>query len=173
MERFSREIRELIAGLQQEIEDADEAWYAHRLHCVVLILQGMSAREVAGFFGDPPRSVQRWFERFISHGLAGLADFEKSGRPRRLSNKQILEIDAFLRNTPSDLGLSGNLWDGKTLAAFIGEHYGVKMSVRQCQRLFHEYGFRLRKPRPEVGGADLDQQKAYKKTSNSPRQSRN
>ena len=31
--------------------------------------------------------------------------------------------------------------------------YGVRMGVRQCQRLFRQMEFRLRKPRPQVAGA--------------------
>ena len=41
-----------------------------------------------------------------------------------------------------------NLWDGKTLSAWIVKTYGVQLGVRQCQRLFRQFEFRLRKPRP-------------------------
>jgi transposase len=44
-----------------------------------------------------------------------------------------------------------NLWDGKTLSAWIEKTYGVQMGVRQCQRLFRQLEFRLRKPRPLFG----------------------
>jgi transposase len=40
--------------------------------------------------------------------------------------------------------------------------------VRQCQRLFRQMGFRLRKPRPLIAHADPAAQAAYKKTP-SPR----
>ena len=38
-------------------------------------------------------------------------------------------------------GLSGNLWDGKTFSVFMGEHFGIDLGVRQCQRLFRQLGF--------------------------------
>ncbi len=66
---------------------------------------------------------------------------------------------------PRELGLGGNLWDGKTLAAWIAQRYGMKLGVRQCQRLFRQLGFRLRKPRPSVAQADAARQKAHKKNS--------
>jgi transposase len=38
------------------------------------------------------------------------------------------------------------------------------MGVRQCQRLFHQLGFRRRKPRSLIAQADPEAQAAYKKT---------
>jgi transposase len=61
--------------------------------------------------------------------------------------------------------MSGNLWDGKTLAAWLKRRHGVRLGVRQCQRLFRQFGFRLRKPRPMVAQADPERQKAHKKNS--------
>ena len=65
---------------------------------------------------------------------------------------------------PREVGLGGNLWDGKTLAAWIANQYGIELGVRQCQRLFRQLGFRLRKPRPSIAQADPEQQKAHKET---------
>ena len=41
-----------------------------------------------------------------------------------------------------------NVWDGITLSAYIKEKFGIDFSVRSCQRLFHELGFSLIRPRP-------------------------
>jgi transposase len=98
-------------------------------------------------------------------GLAGLLEGERSGRPRRLSEKQIQEINGVLRGIPRDVGLGGNIWDGKTLASWIAREYDIDLGVRQCQRLFRQLGFRLRKPRPAIAHADPEQQKAHKKNS--------
>jgi transposase len=76
-----------------------------------------------------------------------------------------LEVDAVLRKTPKEAGMSGNLWDGKTLAAWIKRQYGIRLGVRQSQRLFRQLGFRLRKPRPMVAQADPKRQKTHKKNS--------
>jgi transposase len=74
------------------------------------------------------------------------------------------EVDGVLRQTPRDLGLTGTLWDRKTLSAWIEQHFQVHLRVRQCQRLFRQRGFRLRKPRPLIAHADLERQKTHKKT---------
>jgi len=69
-----------------------------------------------------------------------------------------------LRQTPRDLGLTGTLWDGKTLSAWIERRFQVRLRVRQCQRLFRQRGFRLRKPRPLMAHADPERQQTHKKT---------
>lgn len=153
----------IIVGLQDEIRRSEDARYDHRLHGVLLVAQGMTCPEVARLLGDAPRSVEYWVRGFEQRGLAGLREGERSGRPRRLNEKQLGEINAALRQMPRDLGLGGNLWDGKTLAAWIAEKYGIELGVRQCQRLFRQLGFRLRKPRPSIAQADPARQKAHKK----------
>lgn len=155
----------MVLGLQDEIRRSDESRYDHRLHGVLLVAQGMTCPEAARLLGDSPRSVEYWVRRFEEDGLAGLREGERSGRPRRLDEKQLKEINIALRKMPRAVGLGGNLWDGKTLAAWIDEQYGIELGVRQCQRLFRQFGFRLRKPRPQVAQADPERQKAHKKNS--------
>lgn len=155
-----------VLGLQQEIQRSEESRYDHRLHGVLLVAQGMTCPEVARLLGDAPRSVEYWVHRFQQQqGLAGLTEGERSGRPSRLNEKQIKEINRVLRQKPSDAGMRVNLWDGKTLSAWIEKSYGIELGVRQCQRLFRQLEFRLRKSRPVLARADPARQKAHKKNS--------
>lgn len=155
----------IVLGLQDEIRRSEDSRYDHRLHGVLLVAQGMTCPEVARLLGDAPRSVEYWVRRFEQKGLAGLREGERAGRPRRLNQQQLAEINAALRQMPREVGLSGTLWDGKTLAVWIEQQYGVTMGVRQCQRLFRQLGFRLRQPRPQIALADAARQKTHKKNS--------
>ena len=152
-----------VLGLQQEIQRSEESRYDHRLHGVLLVAQGMTCPDVARLLGDRPRSVEYLVHRYQAQGLAGLTEGERSGRPRRLNEKQIEAINRILRNKPSDAGMRVNLWDGKTLSAWIEKTYGIQLKVRQCQRLFRQLEFRLRKPRPVLAKADPARQKKHKK----------
>jgi len=155
----------VILGLQDEIRRSMEARYDHRLHEVLLVAQGMSCREVALLLGDAPRTVANWVHRFEQEGLAGLVDGERPGRPRRLNERQLREVEEALRKSPQAFGLQGGLWDGKILAAFVEQRYEISLGVRQCQRLFRQLGFRLRKPRPLIAHADPELQAEHKKNS--------
>ena len=153
----------IILGLQDEIRRSEESRYDHRLHGVLLVAQGMTCPEVARVLGDAPRSVEYWVGRFEKEGLAGLVEGERPGRPRRLNEKQMEAVDRILRQPPREVGLSGNIWDGKTLSAWLEQKYEIRLGVRQCQRVFRQLGFRLRKPRPALAQADPELQKAHRK----------
>jgi transposase len=155
----------MVLGLQDEIRRNAEARYDHRLHGVLLVAQGMTCCKVADLLGDAPRTVEYWVRRFEKNGLAGLQEGERPGRPSRLTAIQVEEIKAALRKQPADLGMEGNLWDGKTLAAFIEEKYGITLGARQCRRFFRQWGFRLVKPRPMIARADPVRQEEHKKNS--------
>jgi transposase len=154
----------MVLALQDEIRRSPDSRYDHRLHGVLLIAQGMSAPEVARLLGDSPRTVEYWVERFERDGLGGLTDGEREGRPKRLDEKQMQEIGRVFRSTPEEVGLRGNIWDGKTLATFIETRFKVELGVRQCQRLFRTLDFRLRKPRSLIAKSDPLVQLRHKKT---------
>jgi transposase len=163
----------IALGLQDEIRRSRESRYDHRLHGVLLVAQGMSCPEVSRLLGDSPRTVEYWVRRFEEQGLAGLVEGERVGRPRRLSEKQLEEINAVLRQPPESVGIPRGLWDGKGLSAFIKQRYGVTFGVRQCQYMFKSFAFRLRKPRPLIARADPEVQERYKKTSKARGRSKN
>jgi len=154
----------MIMALQDEIRRNDASRYDHRLHGVLLVAQGMTCPRVAQLLGDSHHTVVNWVQRFEAEGLAGLAEGQRSGRPSRLNQKQMAKVQAALRASPEKFGLVTQMWDGPTLSEFLYRDLGVKLKVRQCQRLFRQLGFRLRKPRPQVAQADPLLQAAHKKT---------
>jgi transposase len=154
----------MIMALQDEIRRNDTSRYDHRLHGVLLVAQGMSGPRVAELLGDSPRTVVNWVRSFEARGLGGLTEGERSGRPSRLSRRQLAKVEVALRSTPMQFGLATQMWDGPTLSEFIKRELKVTLKVRQCQRLFRQLGFRLRKPRPQVAQADPQLQAAHKKT---------
>ena len=155
---------EMTFALQDEIRRSAEARYDHRLHGVLLVAQGMTCGEVAEALGDAPRTVEYWVHRFEARGFAGLSDGLREGRPSSLNSKNRARIEEALRRSPADYGLPAQLWNGPLLSAFLEKQFGVTMCVRNCQRLFRQFGFRLRKPRPMVAKADPLMQAAVKKT---------
>ena len=152
-------------AIQQEIVRSDESRYDHRLHGLLLVAGGQSCQQVAETFGENPRTVQRWVKRFEEHGLDGLREGERPGRPATLDAKQWAALGRDMRRTPAEFGHAAHLWDGKLLSEHLRRHYGVTLGVRQCQRIFGQMGFRLRKPRPQVAQSDPERVAAFKKTA--------
>jgi transposase len=154
-------------AVQEEILRSDESRYDHRLHGILLVCSGLSCYEVADLLGQSPRTVQYWVERFERSGFAGLQEGTRPGRPPALDEPTRLRIAQHLRQSPRELGYLQNLWDGKLLSHHIEKTFDVHLGVRQCQRLFRQFRFRRRKPRPVIAKADPKAQEAYKKTRRS------
>lgn len=152
-------------AIQQEIVRSDESRYDHRLHGLLLVAGGQSCQQVAETFGENPRTVQRWVKRFEEYGLDGLREGERPGRPAALDAKQGAALGRDMRRAPEKFGHAAHLWDGKLLSEHLRQRYGVTLGVRQCQRIFCQMGFRLRKPRPQVTQSDPERVAAFKKTT--------
>ena len=161
----------MTIAVQQEILRSEESRYDHRLHGILLVSSGLSCYEVGDILGQNPRTIERWVERFETHGFAGLHEGDREGRPSRLSQAQWESVNQELRQSPREFGHTQNLWDGKLLSHHLETFHGIDLGVRQCQRLFRQMGFRLRKPRPLIAKADPAAQAAYKQTP-SPRSRR-
>ncbi len=156
-----------IAAIQDELLRTKEGRYFHRLAVVLYVLRGASAYDASRAFGFSSRTIEYWIKRLASNGLNGLWDGKHPGRPSRLSASQIQGLRKELRRYPRDLGYDQNLWDGLLLSHHLEKNYAVSLSVRQCQRLFHQLGFSLQRPRRQASEADIVQQKVFKKTSTS------
>jgi hypothetical protein len=69
-------------------------------------------RDTRGTSGVSRPTVILWRERYVRSGLAGLSDQPRSGRPRRLDHRKIVE--ATLRPPPKSLGVAH--WSSRLLA---------------------------------------------------------
>src|SRR5471030_379236 len=155
----------LRLAFNREFERSEESRYDHRLHGVLLVSSGYSCTEVGQLFGQAATTVQRWVQRFERGGFEGLREGERPGRPRTSDESQWALIEADLRKTPRDFGFEAGLWDGPVLSEHLRQRYGIELGVRQCQRLFRQMGFRLRKPRPQVAQSDPVRVATVKKTA--------
>src|SRR5271167_946849 len=55
---------------------------AVRAQIILAVADGLSNKAAAGRLATRPATVSKWRGRFARHGLAGVADAPRSGRPR-------------------------------------------------------------------------------------------
>ena len=151
-------------AIQQEIQRSEESRYDHKLHGVLLVANGYDSYQVAEMFGQNPTTIQRWVKKFNVSGFAGLKDGERPGRPTLLSEEQWELLGEDLRKPTDAFNYTQAFWDGKLMSLHLKKKYRVEIGIRQCQRIFNRFGFRLRKPRPVIANADPEAQRAFKKT---------
>jgi transposase len=165
-----------IEGIKEKIQayftGNEESKFIHRLHGVLLFVEKEeeSCDSIGALFGNSPRTVSNWIKRINESGdIESLRSKKQPGRPSRLSEEQRESLKKILQESPEQHGITSNIWDGKSLSAYISDQYGVELETRACQRLFHKLGFSLKRARPVVSRADESKKAESKKT---PRENR-
>jgi transposase len=72
--------------------------------------QGLKAPAIAAQLGLSAVRVRAWIQRFNAHGLAGLADRPRAGRPRQHDEADRGTVIALARTKPRRLGYPFELW---------------------------------------------------------------
>lgn len=128
----ARSVRELIHA---SVTASCEQRFLLRLCCVLLIAEGRGCYEVARWFGEDPRTIERWVHALDEHGVEGLREHHVGGRPAKLSGDQVQRLALDLQKPPHISGYPKREWSGKLLTQHLEGYYGIKLSARQCQRM--------------------------------------
>ena len=92
------------------------AGLAQRARIVLLAADGVSNTAIAVRLGVSRPTVIGWRDRYAAHGLAGLDDEPRSGRPRTIDHRRI--VTATLTPPPRRLGVTH--WSTRLLARHLG-----------------------------------------------------
>lgn len=119
---------------------------ALRAQMVLLSDRGHSVPQIAAIQGCGQDVVRTWLHRYEAHGVAGLADLPRGGRPPRdRLARQI--IDAQASQSPRCAGLIQACWTVALLAAFLAARFGLVLSATAVRRHLKATGWRWRRPR--------------------------
>jgi transposase len=90
---------------------------AERARIVLTAAEGLNNSEVAERLGIHRGTVRKWRSRFVEHGLDGLLDEPRPGRPRTVTDAQVEEVIVkTLESTPKD----ATHWSTRSMAAELG-----------------------------------------------------
>jgi transposase len=88
-----------------------------RARIVLAAADGASNAAIARMLGICDDTVRKWRHRFAQHGIDGLADRPRSGRPRRFSAATVAEVKALACELPTDSDVPLAKWSCPDLAA--------------------------------------------------------
>jgi transposase len=106
------------------------ASYVERARIVLAVADGRGTSGTAREVGVSRPTVIKWRDRFRAHGLEGLEDEPRSGRPKRIDDRAI--IAATLRKPPKRLAVTH--WSSRLLAKELGIG---DATVARAWRRFH------------------------------------
>lgn len=124
-------------------EQTPGAWLGLKVAVLVLLQEGYRPTFLAQLFGLSRMSLTRWVHRVNRHGLAGLQDQPRPGRPTQLTRRVRQQLQRDLESPPERFGLPRVVWDGPTLATHLRRRFGIHVQVRQTQNWLHRLGYRL------------------------------
>lgn len=134
-----------------------------RYHALFLMYEFKNCTKVAELLKRSRKTIQLWINAFNEGGLKELVLGKPPGRPSKLLESQKDELKADVLTHPRELGYEFSNWEGKSLAHHVKKKFGVDLSVRQAQRLLHELGLTLQRPRYAFPKADPNKQKEFLK----------
>src|SRR3954447_20524474 len=96
-----------------------------RAQLVLLAVEGRKAAEIAEELRLHARTARFWLKRFNAHGLAGLAESERPGRPPVYPADQVAAVIATALARPAELGLPFASWTLDRLVVWLRDVLGT------------------------------------------------
>jgi len=124
------------------------AWTVERARIIASAAEGTSVPVVAAALGVSTEAVRRWLKRFNAHGLAGLEDAARSGRPPTSPPAQVSTLRATVLSKPAALGLPCANWTLARLVAYRAEEKRIAMKRSRGGELLRAEGMRWRTQEP-------------------------
>ncbi len=128
------------------MSSTDESRFHFKVFAVNMVLSGCPVSQISSLAGVSKVAVTSWVKTADEKGFDALRPKQRSGRPPKLSTEQCATIDSAIQSDPKNFGFK--VWDGPSLSSYISNTFGIQLSVRQCQRLFHDLGYSCIRPQP-------------------------
>ena len=155
---FKRLIR-----LTKEAERDGAYRVAKRLQAVVLNAEGRTSGDIAAILKAPRSKVSEWLAHYEQHGVEGLLEGQRSGRPPELSILQRQQLGDILDSGPVAYGLDCGVWTSPMIAWLIEQEFGVAYHPGHVRKLLHGLGFSVQRPRRVLARADPDAQQRWRR----------
>ena len=129
-----------------------------RLLALSHIKEGVSRTQTAKYLKVTRYSVNKWTSLFLNHGLMGLSEKPRSGRPAALTEAQLEQFKQYVIS--KSIKPTGGRLMALDCVSYIESEFLVTFSIWNIYRLLHSLDFswitsRSRHPKQEEGVQDV------------------
>jgi transposase len=117
-----------------------------RMQAVRLLEQGHSEAEIARRLGVHRQSVNRWAKALAAAGPSGLRRAARAGRPPKLSEADLAQLEQYLKQGPEQFGYLTGLWTLARVGKLIEQQYGVRYNPSQVWRILRRLKWSCQRP---------------------------
>jgi transposase len=119
---------------------------SERAHFVLLSDQGYSPPQIGKLLGYDTATVRTWLWSYVKHGIAGLKDAPRSGRPPK-DKLLAAVVQAQASQAPPNFGYLPGYWTVALLMMHLADRFRIKVSFSTVRRALHRAGFRWKRPK--------------------------
>ncbi len=133
------------AELDDLIAHATQPEVRRRAHIIRLLHAGYTPTHLAGELGISRKTVYNVAHTFELHGIDGLYDRHRSGRPGRADDHYRAVLEDTPALLPRDLGYSNMGWTAGLIGNHMTRETGVTLSLSRLKALLHDMGYEYRR----------------------------
>jgi len=151
-----------VEDLQQALDNVEGKKPTQRLLAAIAYKNGVPQTELAEWYGVERKTIYNWLKRLDAESLEQAAtDVHRSGRKRKLSEKQQIQFEQTLHESPTNIGYDAPAWTPALVQQYLEKTYDVEYSIPSCRRLMKEAGLSYQKPRRTAAEADEVEREAF------------
>lgn len=144
-----------VDDIRDALESVEDKTPAQRLFAAIAYKNGITQSELAEWFDVERKTIYNWLTRLEERDFeSAVLDQKRPGRPRKLTDEQLDELETVLRNPPTGIGFEAPAWTTKLLQQFIRDKFYIDYSQPSCRRMMKEAGLSYQTPRKAAAEAD-------------------
>lgn len=134
-----------------------------RLQAARLLEQGLTEAEVARRLGVHRQSVNRWAKALKTAGRVGLRRAPQAGRPPKLGETEMAQLEQCLKQGPEQFGYLSGLWTLARVGKLIEQQHGVRYDASQVWRILRKLNWSCQRPTGRARERDEEAIQYWKK----------
>lgn len=151
--------------LQRATRQRSQGGVGLRATVVLLSAQGQSAVRIAATLGLTARTVYECRRRWRQHGLRGLEDAPRSGRPKRVEATYLRVLLRTVESDPRQLDFAFTRWTRSRLAEYLRQRTGADVSPEWVGQLLRRHGYVWRRAKPTTRNLREEGEKTTRRPS--------
>ena len=153
--------RRRLLALRQEAQTDKAPRVALRLQAILLSADGHTPPDIAQLLHVHRSRVHQWIRNWIDHGLDGVKEGQRSGRPSQLTPAQRQKLQDIIESGPVAYGLATGIWTSQIVAEVIEAEYGVSYHPGHVRKILHQAGCSVQRPTTRLVQADPKEQRKW------------
>lgn len=126
--------------------------------------QDKSLDEISFDLQKPKTTIHDWLHVIDKKGINGIYDKKQTGRPAKLTKKDMKKLRKDLIRGPKECGFSSEIWTMKMIREHVKRKFNTEFVGRHMSRIMNKIDFTYRKPRiKHYKSADKRSQERFKK----------